>query len=123
MSIFFKSGSDYTEVLGLLAREALKKQAWERSQSKGFEHFRNIFDDELSKEWLVTGTTFKGNIKADFTFSETGMTLYFAPYQVAYFAAGSWEMTLPYYDLREILRPNGPHLLFMGASMDANWLS
>ena len=47
-----------------------------------------------------------------FTFSGEGLTLYFPPYEVAHFAAGSWEVTLPYYDLREILRPNGPHRLF-----------
>jgi len=109
LASFFKH--DYRKTLGLLSREALKKQSWERSLS--IEHFVNIFDsDEFGKEWLVRGTTFEDNIKVYFTFSGEGLTLYFAPYEVAAFAAGSWEVTLPYYDLREILRPNGLHRLF-----------
>jgi TIR domain-containing protein/uncharacterized protein DUF3298/peptidoglycan-N-acetylmuramic acid deacetylase PdaC-like protein len=110
LASFFKH--DYRKTLGLLSREALKKQSWERSLS--IEHFANIFDsDEIGKEWLVRGTTFEDNIKVYFTFSGEGLTLYFAPYEVAHFAAGSWEVTLPYYDLREILRPNGLHRLFV----------
>jgi hypothetical protein len=100
---FFRGGCDYREILGLQSREALKRQTWERSLSS--EQFANLFDrDEFGKQWLVDGTTIKD--KVDFTFSDEGLTLYFPPYQVAPFAFGSWEVTLPYYDLREILRPN-----------------
>jgi len=113
LASFFRH--DYRKTLGLLSREALKKQSWERSLS--IEHFANIFDsDEMGKEWLVRGTTFEDNTKVYFTFSGEGLTLYFPPYEVAHFAAGSWEVTLPYYDLREILRPNGMHQLFIPTS-------
>jgi uncharacterized protein DUF3298/peptidoglycan-N-acetylmuramic acid deacetylase PdaC-like protein len=109
LSLFFKY--DYSKTLGLQSREALKKHAWERSLSSEF--FANMFVGEgFAKEWLVEGTTFEDNIKLYFTFSGEGLTLYFPPYHVAPFAAGTWEVTLPYYDLREILRPNGPHRLF-----------
>jgi uncharacterized protein DUF3298 len=54
----------------------------------------------------VSGTTFEHGDKVDFTLSEAGLTLYFSPYQVACYALGSWEVTLPYYGLREILRPD-----------------
>jgi hypothetical protein len=109
---FFKTECDYWGILGLQAREALKKQAWERSRTRGFSP--DIFDQ--NEDWLLQGTNFKENTKIDFTFSEAGLTLYFSPYQVAAFAFGSWEVTLPYYDLREILRPNGLHELFLPSS-------
>ena len=102
LSTFFKEGCNYREILGLQTREALQKLAWERSLS--LEQFANLFDSESGKRWLVEGTTF--NDKVDFTFSGEGLTLYFPPYQVAPFAYGSWEVTLRYYDLREILRPD-----------------
>jgi hypothetical protein len=106
---FFRRGCNYREILGLQSREALKRQAWERSLSSA--QFANIFDSQTGKEWLVEGTTFKD--KVVFTFSDEGFTLYFPPYQVAAFAYGSWEVTLPYYDLREILCPNRLHQLLI----------
>jgi hypothetical protein len=116
---FFKRDCDYREVLGSQSRGALKRQAWERSLSKdtSSEFYANIFEaDGVSKEWLISGTNFKDNTNVQFTFSEAGLTLYFRPYQVACFAAGSWEVTLPYYDLREILRPNALHELIIPSS-------
>jgi hypothetical protein len=102
---------DYGKILGSQSREALKKQSWDRSLSSEF--FADIFaSEEVDKNWLVSGTTFDRSVEVYFTFSGEGLTLYFPPYQVAPFAAGTWEVTLPYYDLREILRPNGPHRLF-----------
>jgi hypothetical protein len=67
----------------------------------------------MERDWLAQGTTFKDNEMPEFTFSNSGLTLYFPPYQVACYAAGTWEITLPYYDLRDILRPDGPHNLFI----------
>ena len=112
LAYFFKY--DYRKTLGALSIEALKKQAWERSLSnESKEFFSNIYDgDGFAKDWLVEGTTFEDNKKVYFTFSGEGLTLYFPPYHVAPFAAGTWEVTLPYYDLREILRSDGPHRLF-----------
>src|SRR3981189_3478889 len=63
---------DYRKVLGLQAREALKRQAWERSLSTetSSEFYANIFvADELAKEWLMTGTEFEDNTNVRFTFS------------------------------------------------------
>jgi hypothetical protein len=108
LASFFKY--DYRKTLGSQSREALKKQSWERSLSNEF--FTDIFASEEVDSWLVSGTTFEDNTEVYFTFSGEGLTLYFLPYQVAPFAAGTWEVTLPYYDLREVLRPNGPHRLF-----------
>jgi hypothetical protein len=117
LTSFFKY--DYQKTLGLLSREALKKQSWERSASNA--PFVDIFaSDEVDQHWLVSGTTFEDSTETYFTFSGEGLTLYFPPYQVAPFAAGSLEVTLPYYDLREILRPNGPHRLFANRAVYPN---
>jgi hypothetical protein len=88
-----------------LSQSALRKEAWNRQH-------KDLFDyNEDAAQWLMEGTQFGGNRELNFTFAENGLTLYFQPYQVAPFAFGTWEVTLPYYDLREILR--GPHRLFM----------
>jgi hypothetical protein len=100
LGTLFKTDCDYRGILGIQSREALRAHAWERSLADVFT------TDALGAEWLVSGTTFEHDDKVDFTLSEAGLTLYFPPYQVACFALGSWEVTLPYYNLREILPPN-----------------
>jgi hypothetical protein len=104
----FRRDCDYRETLGLLCREALKRQAWERSlaNTESAEFWTQIFaEGEFSREWLIRGTNFEDDENVKFTLTDNGVTFYFAPYQIACFAAGSWEVTLPYYDLREILHP------------------
>jgi len=112
LEAFFNSRTDYRAVLGALAREGLKRQAWERSLSDEHNFFADLFEGEYAKEALVTGTRFDQHIP-DFTFSSSGLTLYFPPYQVAPYAAGHFEVTLSFYDMREVLRPDGPHQLFI----------
>jgi TIR domain/Protein of unknown function (DUF3298)/Deacetylase PdaC len=113
LDAFFKSDVDYRAFLGALAREGIKRQAWEHSLSEEHRFFGDLFSGEMERDWLAQGTTFKDNEMPEFTFSNSGLTLYFPPYQVACYAAGTWEITLPYYDLRDILRPDGPHNLFI----------
>jgi Protein of unknown function (DUF3298) len=88
------------EFLGFVSgklRESILRQAWERGIG------------ELDKEWLARGTAPKEVPNIPFTFSSSGLTFYLAPYSVAYYAAGSWEVMVPFYDLRAILNPEGPH--------------
>jgi hypothetical protein len=47
----------------------------------------------------------------EFTFDENGLTFYFQEYPIGPYAIGSWEITVPYHNLREILRPEGPQRL------------
>jgi hypothetical protein len=115
LNTFFKTGSDFHGVIGHLAREALKKQAWERSLSEDRTFFAGLFDNQ-EDQWLVQGTTFNESTQPEFTFTDSGLTVYFPPYQVAAYAAGTFEVTLRYYDLRDILRPAGPHELFLARS-------
>jgi hypothetical protein len=110
---FFKRDSDYHGVLGALSREGLKRQAWELSLSEKHPLFFNLFSGEFGSDWLIKGTAFNENKTPEFTFSNSGLTLYFPQYEVAPYAAGTFEVTLPYYDLRDILRADGPHQLFI----------
>lgn len=109
---FFRVDSDYLQILGDLARTGLKRIAWERSLS-GM-HESDIFDgDEFARDTLMRGTSPEQISSTEFTFSDQGITLYFPPNQVAPYVFGSFEVLIPHYDLKEILRPNGPHRLFL----------
>ena len=92
---FFASSKDYRPVVEAQLCESIRRTAWERGLG------------DLDQEWLAKGTKIEGN--EVFTFSDRGLTFYFAPYQVAYYAAGSWQVTIPFYDLRDFLNPAGPH--------------
>jgi hypothetical protein len=89
LGAFFKY-PNYREKLGDVTREALRKKAWERNKIV------------LSEKQLENGTTFWPNV--EFTFDESGLTLYFQEYQIGPYAIGRWEVTLPFDNLREILR-------------------
>jgi hypothetical protein len=108
LKTFFEGDRNYQQVLQIKARELLKREAWEREQTRSNGFFGSIFEDE---KWLCSGTDFTNMAKVNFTFSRQGFTLYFSPYEIACFAAGPWEVTLPYYDLREVLRSDGPQRL------------
>ena len=111
LSAFFVTGRNHWDTLGALAREGIKKQAWEYSLSDPSHH--DWFADDFVRDWLVKGTTFNEGSDVKFTFSETALTLYFGPYSVAPYAAGSFEVMLSYYDLRDVLRADGPYRLFL----------
>ena len=48
---------------------------------------------------------------AAFTVSADHFTFLFAPYQVSAYALGRWSTDVPFYDLLDVLKPDGPHLL------------
>jgi TIR domain/Deacetylase PdaC/Protein of unknown function (DUF3298) len=111
LSAFFVTGRNHWDKLGALARKGIKKQAWEYSLSDP--SHPDWFADDFVRDWLAKGTTFNEGSDIEFTFSETGLTLYFVPYSVAPYAAGSFEVMLSYDDLRDVLRVDGPYRLFL----------
>lgn len=56
-------------------------------------------------EWLATGTAPTPENYANFALTADGLLILFPPYQVAAYAAGPQQMTLPYSDLDGILKP------------------
>jgi len=46
---------------------------------------------------------------SSFTVREDHFRFLFPPYQVSCYALGSWEVSIPFYDLRDVLDKNGPY--------------
>jgi hypothetical protein len=84
----FKPGSDYTKVLGALVGEQIKN------------------NPEYNYVWQES---YKG-VAADQPFYVTGeaLHLYYAPYEIAPYAAGFPTFTIPFHELDAILDKNGP---------------
>lgn len=57
-------------------------------------------------EWLATGTAPTPENYANFALTADGLLILFPPYQVAAYAAGPQQITLPYSDLAGILKPD-----------------
>jgi hypothetical protein len=70
---------------------------------------KSQFQDDV---WLETGAGAKEENYRQFVFTKDGLTFFFDPYQVAPFAAGSQEITIPYQSLSSLLRPEYAHLKF-----------
>jgi hypothetical protein len=62
--------------------------------------------------WLETGAGALENNYKQFVFTKDGLTFFFDPYQVAPYAAGAQEITLPYQSLSSLLRPEYSYLKF-----------
>jgi hypothetical protein len=67
--------------------------------------------DEGTLKWFNDGAGEKLNNFAAFTVSPDHFTFLFPPYQVGAYALGSWSVDIYFYDLLDVLRPDGPHTL------------
>ncbi|MFL6561407.1 MAG: RsiV family protein, partial [Bacillus sp. (in: firmicutes)] len=83
----FKSGSPYVKVISDNIRDQIKNN---------YQYSSYLFPDEYH------------GIKADqpFFISEAGLNLYFAPYEIAAYAAGFPTFTIPFEDLEDIINKN-----------------
>lgn len=94
----FVAQSNYLAQLSSLAKPLIKSKL---AQSQ--------FQDEA---WLEEGAGAKEENYQRFVFTKDGLTFFFDPYQVAPYAAGSQEITLPYQTLVSLLRPEYSQLKF-----------
>ncbi len=67
--------------------------------------------DESQLKWFSDGAGEEFKNFSAFTVSPDRFTFLFAPYQVSAYAAGRWSVDVSFYDLRDTLKPDGPHLL------------
>ncbi len=67
--------------------------------------------DEGQIEWFNNGAGVEYNNFTAFTVSADHFTFLFSPYSVSSFAFGRWSADVSFYDLLDVLKPNGPHLL------------
>ncbi|MGA7437251.1 MAG: TIR domain-containing protein [Luteibacter sp.] len=62
-------------------------------------------DDD--RHWLETGAAPKWENFASFTLDGEGITFWFPPYQVASYAVGPFNARVAYFDLLDVLKPEG----------------
>lgn len=89
LGALFRNGTAWPDTLSMLTTARL---AAEQDTSW-------FFEDRVP----ATPETF-----AFFTLGADSLTVFFPPYAIAPYAAGAFEVTLPYTDLRPILSPSGP---------------
>lgn len=97
---FFTEPGKAIQEISRLSIDALAKQYWSRSGDRP--------DVEQMKDFVKgAGPDFE-NYKA-FSVHSDHFTFHFCPYQVAAYAAGSFEVEIPFYDLLDHLAADGPY--------------
>jgi hypothetical protein len=64
--------------------------------------------DEHQTAWIAEGTKIREAYFERFTYDSEEFTFYFDPYQVAAYTYGFFEVKIPYFDLRDMVKPGGP---------------
>jgi hypothetical protein len=90
----FVPGSKYLQAISAYCIQELKKQANEQGMS----------DDD----WIKKGAGPNPANYKNWTITKKGLEITFDPYQVAAYAAGPQQVTVPYSTLKEIIKPDGP---------------
>lgn len=96
----FKPQSDYLHRISDLVIKQLCREHWERTGVEA--------DDENIK-WFKEGASPDAGNFENFLITDKGITFLFPPYQVSSFAMGTWTVEIPYFELRDLLRNNGPY--------------
>lgn len=93
----FLPGSKYVQKLSNSCIEALEKQAKEQGA-----------DGMLEDQWIERGAGPDLKNYNSWTITRKGIDITFDPYQVAAYAAGPQQVSVPYAALKEIIKPDGP---------------
>lgn len=99
---FFRSDVDVLAHISRLCIDQLCREFWIREGERP--------DDDQMK-WFGQGAGVSAANFGAFTVAADHFTFHFAPYQAGPFAAGRWRIDVPFYDLLDYLRPDGPHML------------
>lgn len=99
---FFTDGSVALKKISELCIAELCRDYWGRMGEK---------PDEGQLKWFNNGAGEAFDNFAAFTVSPDHFTFLFAPYQVSAYALGRWSADVSFYDLLDVLKPDGPHLL------------
>lgn len=67
--------------------------------------------DERQVKWFIDGAGENFDNFVAFNVGPDHFTLLFAPYQVSAYALGRWSVEVSFYDLLDVLKPGGLHLL------------
>ena len=62
----------------------------------------------LDDDWIQRGAGASGENYDSWTITKQGLKIHFDPYQVAPYAAGPQQVTIPYSALKDIIKADGP---------------
>jgi len=92
----FKKDSDYLKIISDYAKNSLNRQLLKPEDSMS----------DLG--WIEEGTSpISDNYNTNVGFNKDGLVIVFQQYQVAAYAAGPQEVTIPYTQLESAINPNG----------------
>lgn len=97
---FFVERDEAVKRISTLCIDALSREYWSRVGEK---------PDEEQMKWFREGAGENFENFSAFTMGHDHFTFLFPPYQVACYALGRWSTDVSFYDLLDVLRPDGPH--------------
>lgn len=100
LSDFFVESDEALKRISTLCIDALSREYWSRVGER---------PDEEQMKWFREGAGENFDNFSAFTVSHDHFTFLFPPYQVGCYALGRWSTDISFYDLLDVLRPNGPH--------------
>lgn len=98
---FFLDSATALKRVSEICIQSLSREYWERMGER---------PDENQVRWFEKGAGAKLENFSSFTVSSDHFTFLFAPYQVSAYAMGRWAADVSFYDLLDMLKPNGPHV-------------
>ncbi|WP_194787534.1 TIR domain-containing protein [Pseudomonas sp. UFMG81] len=102
---FFTDLKAASSALSEIVVKQLCREYWSRNNEK---------PDTKQIEWFNSGAGPDIENFRRFTIDRQGFQFVFAPYEVSSYADGRWSVSVPYYDLIDLLKPDGPHTLAIG---------
>lgn len=99
---FFSDPEEALKMISKVCIDKLSREYWERLERK---------PDEEQLKWFASGAGPVWENFHAFNVNADCLTFLFPPYQVSAYVFGSWSVDVPFYDLIDYLRPNGPHRL------------
>lgn len=102
ISDFFEDTAEAGKKISAAVVSSIKQQYWDRGQHE--------LDSE-SVAWITRGAEPGNLLKGSFTINSKGFTFHIPPYEVGPFLMGAWEAEVSFYELREHLIKDGPHIL------------
>lgn len=99
---FFEYGPAAIKRISELCVAELCRDYWSRTGEK---------PDDGQLKWFNEGAGAEAKNFTSFTVSADHFTFLFAPYQVSSYAMGRWSADVSFYDLLDVLKPDGPHRL------------
>lgn len=86
--------------LSKLCSHSIAREYWQRTGEA---------PDKAAQHWISEGCKSNKKNFETFSISIDGLTFHFSPYQVAAYALGTWEVFVSFFDIRDLLKNNGPY--------------